>query len=244
MDLFCGVGEVSLNLDRLGHRCYSYDITLGSDGDVLLPRNMAAIKRNLASGAVLGVMMAPPCSSFSVAMTRPQVARDRSHPWGKPGLCEETQAKVDYGNAVLKGCLRIVRWCLRYEVPFLLESPRTSWMFKVAELQDLVRPGAAFFVDCDQCMYGRPWRKSTRFLAGNLEDVGVGRIEEKCGGRGLCRRTTRPHWVLQGRSAERHNWTRIAQTYPPRLGRNIAETFDASARAHLLWLLIRRVDMG
>eukprot|EP00972_Heterocapsa_arctica_P097940 14450485-Heterocapsa_arctica.AAC.1 len=63
------------------------------------------------------------------------------------------------------------------------------------------------------CMYGKPWRKSTRLIGFNLD---LSPLEHyRCIGaaRGLCKRTGKPHQVLSG-SHQGTFWTLIAQPCP------------------------------
>ena len=66
----------------------------------------------------------------------------------------------------MKSCLRIINWCLRWRVPFLVEHPRSSWLFRLPEVKELLANDKVSLIACDQCMYGRRWRKSTGFLMG------------------------------------------------------------------------------
>ena len=133
----------------------------------------------------------------------------------------------------MRFALQVVRWCLRVNVAFLMENPRSSWMFRLPAVKRLVAAGSASVRVLDQCMYGRKWRKTTGLLTGNLDDVDLSRISRKCG-RPVCCRTGRRHWILEGRNPQGKPWSSIAQAFPPLLCRAIAAVFATKARALLL----------
>ena len=233
LDLFAGEAGVSRALDREGFQCFAYDVLYGPDGDLSETHVQNRIKSCIFSGKVLGVLIAPVCSSFSTAMNRVVVLRTMKYPWGVPGLPEHLQEKVRVGNRLMKFALQVVKWCLQLGVAFLVENPRSSWLFRLPPVLRLISAGRATIVVLDQCMYGRKWRKTTGLLAGNLEEVDLSRISRRCGCK-LCRRTGKAHWVLEGRNQDGRSWTSIAQAFPPALCRAIAAVFAAKARALLL----------
>jgi len=220
----------------MGFQSYGFDVRYGAGGDLLNPGVLARVRRSISRGEVLGVMMGPPCGSFSTAMNRQVVLRDARHPWGLDDLPDHHRLKVQEGNLLVKCCLRIINWCLCSQVPFVIEHPRSSWLFRLPEVKELVAAGTVDLIACDQCMYGRRWRKSTGFLMGGFAEAGPLRISHRCGCSGVCRRTGKPHWRLSGRRPDGMAWTAVAQAYPPALSKALAGLFAAEARAHLLTL--------
>ena len=87
LDLFAGEAGVSRALDREGYKCFSYDVIYGPDGDLTKPHVQKRVKFAILSGNVIGVMLAPPCSSFSTAMNRVVVLRTDAHPWCARAPC-------------------------------------------------------------------------------------------------------------------------------------------------------------
>ena len=76
-------------------------------------------------------------------MNRVVVLRTEEHPWGVPGLPGHLQERVDTGNRLMKFALQVVRWCVRAKVAFLMENPRSSWMFRLPTVKRLIAAGNA-----------------------------------------------------------------------------------------------------
>jgi hypothetical protein len=72
---------------------------------------------------LLGAMLAPPCSSFSVARDCTSVIRTATHPCGLPGISHEDQQKVDLGNACVRAAVDLIRCFNRHSVLGILEQP-------------------------------------------------------------------------------------------------------------------------
>ena len=47
---------------------------------------------------------------------------------------------------------------------FMIENPLLSLLWETELLRQLVRQTRAFALDCDQCAFGTPWMKPTRFV--------------------------------------------------------------------------------
>ena len=85
--------------------------------------------------------------------------------------------------------------------------------------------------DCEFCMFGKPWRKSTRFMYSHL---GLATLDcYRCihKPRGLCKRTMMPHIELSGKdpNATHQFLTYSAQAYPRGLCKVLAEAFHNAA---------------
>jgi len=102
MDLFSGEGGVSKACIKLGFNAKQWDIKYGAYHDLTDPKVVRRIITEIRRGKVLSVMMAPVCTSFSVARDRTKVIRNRRYPWGIPKqyLTEAEKEKVDLGNKV------------------------------------------------------------------------------------------------------------------------------------------------
>ena len=92
---------------------------------------------------------------------------------------------------------------------FLIENPLLSLLWLTPQIGELIRATRAFALDCDQCAFGTPWKKPTRFLCSTqaLDDLCV-----QCPG-------THRHEKLQGKVWHEtlHRWvfrTKGAQVYP------------------------------
>ena len=50
---------------------------------------------------------------------------------------------------------------------FLIENPLLSLLWQTPQLLQLVRSARTFNLECDQCVFGTPWMKPTRFVSSN-----------------------------------------------------------------------------
>eukprot|EP00973_Karenia_brevis_P077759 10804895-Karenia_brevis.AAC.1 len=78
-----------------------------------------------------------------------------------------------------------------------MENPRTSRLWLMPWVQELLDANLAFFVDFDMCQYGTAWKKPTRLLIWGVSPGSV--TLQKCVSRcGLCSRSGRRHEPLTG----------------------------------------------
>ena len=143
--------------------------------------------------------------------------------------------KVIAGNACARAAAKIARMCLRCGVPFAVENPRASWLWKLPVWRGIVDDPRTTLCCCDQCMYGAPWRKRTGLLCGNIPTESLAKLDKRCNGsRGCCDRTGRQHILLIGTDGHGVCWTKRAQSYPLKLAQAIANCLIENVREELL----------
>ena len=152
-------------------------------------------------------------------------------PWGLDGLGARDAEKVELGNACLRSALRVIHAFHKAGRPWILENPTGSRMWCVPELMKLRGDRQCLVIDTDFCGFGRPWRKRTRFLIGNIPATDCSRMQRFCRTHGVCAFTGRPHFVLKGLAPGGVPWTRVAMHYPPELCKAIAFALTAPLRA-------------
>ena len=229
MDLFAGSEGLSKAVARFGFRAKQWDMRHGSAHDLTSPQVVRRILREIRRRRVLAVMLAPVCTSFSVARDRAKVIRTRSHPWGIADhlLTEKEKASVQLGNACFKTCLRILKELDKYRIPYLLEDPATSKAWWLPDLALRLTQAHATVITADFCQFGAKWRKRTTFLAGHIQHDDLHRLQRVCTGKGgFCGRTGCKHWQLTGSSGG-VPWTKIAEPYPQKLCTSLAYALTA-----------------
>ena len=106
------------------------------------------------------------------------------HLYGLPGLNEKDQLKVDVANQLSVYLLQLCKYAHRRRVPFYIENPLTSRLWKMPEMKQLMSLTHSDTVELDLCQYGEKWRKSTRPLVSRHPDLrSVGKL--CCFGRGF-----------------------------------------------------------
>ena len=122
----------------------------------------------------------------------------------------------------------LIRWCLLLDVPFVLENPVSSRLFRFPPLAEIINSGLLDSVVFDACAYGAPWRKSTR-LIGTLK--GLSSLGRRCPG---CPK----HTMISGSALawdpwqQRKRWQPVSQlagVYEKRFCTAVARLFKAEA---------------
>ena len=232
-DCFSGCGGVSRCVEAAGFPTHQWDIKHGAGGDLTAELVIRQLISDIRAGRVLAVMLAPPCSSFSIARDRNSQVRTSEWPGGLPNLPARLQAVVHTGNRCARAALRVIRTCLAEGVPFAMENPRTSRIFLLPGFRQIVRNPAVHERVIDFCQYGVRWKKPTKFIIGHVSPDGSHRLCRRCHGR-RCSRTGRAHLHLTGHAPGGVPWTLVAQPYPAEVNEALAHTLLYNARARFL----------
>lgn len=162
-DIFGGAGLVAKYSQQFGVTGIVVDTVVRSSDDACSYGFFIHLKKRLREGRIACVHLAPPCKSFSLAISRcGQAIRSQECPWGLPKLDQQEQRMVDEGNRAAKACLDILRFCLQNHAPISLETPKTSYFWHLPELFDTYQAGQK--IDFHQCAFGSAWRKYTSLL--------------------------------------------------------------------------------
>jgi len=146
---------------------------------------------------------------------------------------------VDEANTLVQFSTGILLLGRRMGVPVTLENPASSLMFHMPSIARLAAlPGFSSAV-CEYCMFGAPWRKSTKLIGFNIRLDRLASYRCIKTQRGLCARTQRPHQRLHG-TEEGLDKTKIAQAYPRKFCRILSDCFiDAIAERKAMLLNMR-----
>ena len=228
-DFFAGVGGVAKACRKLGYNTKEWEISRGDCFDLTRNSVLRQIRQDIQCLLILGAMLAPPCSSFSIARDRTAVIRTKDHPWGVPAcqLSEKDQERIALGNKCFRSAIKIISWLDAYGIPWILENPATSKCWLLPPLQRLAASSHVCTVLTDFCQHGCAWRKRTKLLCGNLDAQDVARLSRLCTGRGVCSKSLKQHFQLTGSNHLGVPWTRVAQPYPAGLCRDLAFTLTS-----------------
>ena len=111
------------------------------------------------------VMIAIPCQSFSVAVSRGEIAiRNKNEPKGVKldALTANQQKSINSGNRVARATCKLLEICCLHNVPAVMENPQASILWHWPELQPLINEGTSCVVS--HCAFGARRRKNTRLL--------------------------------------------------------------------------------
>ena len=216
----------------MGFKSKFWDIRHGSAHDLTDKTVVDRIIREIMKGKVLACMMAPVCTSFSVARDRTRVIRSRRFPWGLPAryLREKELAGIRLGNACFRSCFRILKTLDDCRVPYILENPDSSKAWHLPQMRHQLALPWTKYVKGDFCCFGTPWRKRTGFFCGHIPYEDLTRLSKVCtSANHVCDHTGRPHARLTG---FRHGvpLTKWAEPYPKKLCAALA--FALTAQQH------------
>jgi hypothetical protein len=213
-DIFSEHGGVSCAVRAMHIPAKEYEIQHDDHGDLTSARARRALKNDARTWRLLAAMLAPPCSSFSIARDGTCPIRSREHPWGLPKLSLKDRDKVKLGNLCLMAVLDLFHVVQKFKIPRVLEQHATSKMPSANQcLVKLV----------DFCQYGKQWHKRTQLVCGNVDVQEAERLSRRCTGKpGICSRTNRAHFQLSGSSTQGVPWTAIAMPYPGKLCHDLA----------------------
>ena len=224
LDLFAGKAGVGASCRRLGFAADSYEIERGLEYDVTSPSNLRHFENLMRRRKIKAVMLGTPCTSFSIARDRTAVIRTRGEPWGVKLVSDKDRERLELGNKCARATIRILKLCLKYHVPAILENPFSSKLWYLPFMVHVLRSGQAELVRGDFCQFGTRWRKATGFLCINLpHDKVTQQLHHTCSGtRGFCSATDERHIQLTGSAPSGVPWTKIAQPYPTKLCMSLA----------------------
>ena len=238
-DVFAGLAPVGRRLLLEGANVHIWELGLGAAGDICNVKNLKLLLHDIRLGAVRGVMLQPPCDTMSAIrnIDRRGPLRTRARPYGDEWAerDERLWPKVLAGNACAKAAATIARACMKAGVPFVVENPRASWLWKLPCWEGIVGDARTTLCCCDQCMFGALWRKRTGLLCFGVPDEELLKLQSRCNGsRGVCDKSGKQHILLIGTDGHGTCWTKRAQSYPLCMAKAIAAVLLHSTRTELL----------
>ena len=179
--------------------------------------------------------MGPPCDAWGGAADRGchGPIRSKYEPWGLPEsqLTARQCERLGRGNTIFRCALRLMRALCRYRVPTIVEHPINSRIWHTPELLTLARQHGGHTRVFDQCQFGRCWRKRTKLMFFHIDPADTVKFGRTCkGSHGICSRTARAHFVLEGAAPNGRKWTAIAASYPSALCKSMVQTLLANER--------------
>jgi hypothetical protein len=168
LDVFAGCGGVAKACFKLGRESYIVDNTWNANFNACSSSFMQWLKVSCAQGCVASVMIATPCSSFSLAVSRSGKAlRSKTHPRGLPvPLTAAEQPRITNGNIALDSTIQMIETCNANRVPYVLENPMSSYLWSDQAL--CIAIAGSVQVCISQCAFRAKWRKDTRLAFGNF----------------------------------------------------------------------------
>lgn len=178
-EIFSGSGRVAKQIESMGHICIQIDICNDIPVNVAQPDIADILVHHIMLGCVSGVWLGTPCKSW--------LRRKRGRPlrttgkfiWGHPDAlaCPKDRRRIKHGNILAKVSYRIIYACHLYSIPWAMENPRSSLIWKTPAF---LRVKAWVGVDVQlthMCVYGERYKRSTHIMSGWCEP---GLLSRKC----------------------------------------------------------------
>ena len=243
VEVCSGSGRLSRAVSQRGGFVLQWDIQLGSAYDLTKPEIQRLLRGWVIAGKVWGLHIATPCASFSIARGgwNPSL-RSSEFPLGLPDLNDRSRMQVASGNELAQVSVGLVLLARRMMIPVTLENPASSFLFKIPSFTHTMQLPGVSIATTEFCMYGTPFRKSTKLIGFNIDLAALGLHRCLCKPRRLCARTFKPHVVLSGLDAQGNFKTASAQAYPHRFCTLLVRCFTnalAERRAREIMILLK-----
>ena len=170
LDIFAGTGGVGAALASYGANCVLIDVNVNKNDDVTNPMFIKSLRASLREHKIAGVMIAPPCNSFSLAVSRSgRALRSKECPRGLPkDMSISERERVRIGNQLLDVSISILELLIRFGIPVIWENPASSYMWHCPQFRKTYENAQHFTCTIHQCAFGTRYKKATRFLFVNI----------------------------------------------------------------------------
>ena len=218
-----------------GFSTREWECLRGDAEDLVRPCVQRLVRQDIAAGRLLGAFLAPPCGSWS-SINR-SVHRPCSDLWGSLEQPSAAATKsVRRGNACARAALKLISSLEAHRVPWLLEHPRSSKLWRTQEFISLANRSHIEICHLDQCQYGTRWRKATTLMCSHVDPYNLHRLHRRChkSRSGLCNATGKAHIQLRGLHSSGIPMTSLASSYPRDLAQDISFVLVDEARARFM----------
>ena len=185
MEICAGSANLSAAMQKVGFVAVAIDHKLNKhkprikcvDADLSSPKGQKLIEDMRRTKAFFLTSMSPPCGTASAARSipipwkdrtlgapQPKPLRSKQFPLGLPKLEGKNRLRVWLANEIYFWCLRIAKDCIREGTFFMIENPRSSWLWEIPEFAALIKTSGIFIVDFQVCAHGGKRPKWTRFV--------------------------------------------------------------------------------
>ena len=185
------------------------DLTYSTHYDLEAEFVMQWISHLLCNGLLKGIMMEPPCTTFSI-MRRPRL-RSKETPYGFRPHHRQTRL----GTTLGKRGFQALHLAANEDVAGVLETPFSSSLRHLPGWDSVESDPKASSCRTDSCRFGSPHLKSFRFLGVNVD---LGPVALRCRCKGL-------HLQVQG------SLTKASAVYTDGLAEALANVFTSAILA-------------
>ena len=156
LDIFAGAGGVARACHALGFNAYVFELSKSTTSDVCSYLFQDWVSKAIASQRIHAIMLATPCNSFSIAVSRSgRALRSKAHPRGLPINMTESEAeRIRQGNKCLDAAIFVIAFCVRFRVPCILENPACSYLWHDPALQSVL-DGSAITTITSICFWSQ-----------------------------------------------------------------------------------------
>ena len=202
IEVFAGSCKIASAASARGYNSESYEIARDKNENVMGGCVTQYLKDCIKRRNVALIWFGFPCSSWSRARHGRRRPGDRhgwppplrgdsaGEIWGLPDLYPQDQQRVAFGNRSLRWMISVLRLCLKFNVPFVVENPRSSRFWVAPPVAKFL--GEVPRVDFVMCAFGAPHKKPTRLLTFKID---LSCVESQCNA-SVCKFSKKPHTVF------------------------------------------------
>ena len=244
IEIFCGSARLTASLKAIGFRdSFGVDhnldkaVSAAKRLDLTLSSDQQILKQWMKSPVVVGVFLAPPCGTCSLArniklrdargrpLHGPKPLRSTQWPEGLPGLKEKDRSRVSSANQLYNFLAELVDSAHELGIIVVVENPRSSLFWLTSFWKKVQAP--MHFSAHQACAYGGSRPKWT-VLAWNHSAFAI--INKCCPGESECHR--HKPWGLVHSESGTHFSTSEETAYPLGLTHAIARVFATILVSH------------
>ena len=224
LSLFGGVSNPAKIFAKRGGCAAVIDFAFSPLNDLSKPSKWNRIMQVLHLFDIIGIDI--PCNTWSRARRAPawsrmpKALRSDQYTFGLPGLSAKDQKLVEQANVMFFGAVRVIRRCLKQNIPGYLENPATSRLWQTPQMKRLLQDPRCHLIRADMCQYACSWKKPTLLLFWNV----TAPLFRICLGTHTCSRTHRRHVQLSGIAGKRF-LTHQAQIYSLSFSQALIDVF-------------------
>ena len=161
LELFSGCGNLTQAVKEVGLLAMPpFDILNGDIYNLLDPGVQDFIMGLLISGNIWWVHLGTPCTVWSRARHNIKSLK-------------RARQKERQGVAFALFTCRVIRECLKRNIAFTLENPKSSRLWQFSPLAELMKDRRVGLLEWDMCQYGENYKKSTCMLTNELGFQGL-----------------------------------------------------------------------
>ena len=138
----------------------AFDVLQGPGGDLARRAVQRRARRLLRNPRCIGIIFAPPCTTYSTAR-RPMI-RSRTRAEGLSNLASREVGQLRLGTLLLRATASLIKYASECGAPWVVENPQSSLMWHAPEFSEVFQLCNPAPVTTHMCGFGARWKNLRR----------------------------------------------------------------------------------